>query len=165
MFLHSLKKQPILLKRYIDDIFVIWPANKDLNSNFHEKIQFTTTKSDSSVNFLDLTIFKGNDFQTTGILDIKMYEKAQNLYHYLEFSSFHPGTTFKLIITGECIRYLRTNTIQENYELQVELLTTQQIDQNNRLWEKIQIHRSKPETHNYSQNHIFARIHIIKTNN
>ena len=88
-FLQIQKKQPILLKRYIDE--ALNKFNSNLN-NFHEKIQFTTTNSDSSVNFLDLTIFKGNDFQTTGILDIKTYEKPQNLYQYLEFSSIHPST-------------------------------------------------------------------------
>ena len=56
---------------------MIWPATKVLINftstlnKMHEKLQFTVTQSDASINFLDLTIFKGNRFLNTATLDIK----------------------------------------------------------------------------------------------
>ena len=61
-FLNTQKNKPILIRRYIDDIFILWPHNHNLNefttaiNNFHPNIQFTTTSSQAKVNFLDLTI-------------------------------------------------------------------------------------------------------------
>ncbi len=53
--------QPIMWKRYIDDILVIWPGNqnslKDFVSylnNAHSTIKFTFESSDTTIDFLDL---------------------------------------------------------------------------------------------------------------
>ena len=64
-FLLTLNKQPYLYKWYIDDIFIIWTFPKedfdsyfsDLNQ-FHPIIKYEYTMSDTSIDFLDLTIFK-----------------------------------------------------------------------------------------------------------
>ena len=117
-FLNTQQQQPLLLVRYIDDIFMIWPNNQHLGqflhnlNNFHPKLHFTHEHSTSTINFLDLTIYKNNRKLT---LDLKTYQKPHNLYQYLDFSSTHPRTVYKGIVTGECIRYLRTNTDEQNY--------------------------------------------------
>ena len=92
---------------------------KNINS-FHPDIKFTTTTSSSSIDFLDLTIYKSED-TTPHMLNIKTYQKSNNLYQYLEFSSGHPRSIYKSIVTGECIRYLRTNTNENNFKCQTEL--------------------------------------------
>lgn len=120
-FLNTQQQQPLLLVRYIDDIFVIWENPETLDqfllalNQFHPKLQFTHSSSKQSADFLDLTIYKGPEFHRTFILDLKTYQKPQNLYQYLEYSSAHPRNVYKSIIYGECTRYLRNSTRPETY--------------------------------------------------
>ena len=75
-FLTTQAIAPLLLTRYIDDIFIIWPDTipkltkflDDLNT-FHPKLHFTHQYSTSTIDFLDLTIFKGTAFHFVNILD------------------------------------------------------------------------------------------------
>ena len=119
-FLETQKQQPVLLKRYIDDIFMLWPTTHDFNNfftqlnNFHNDLKFTVTESNTSINFLDLTIYKGDTFDTTHLLDVKTFQKPNNLYQYLDFTSFHQNAMHKGLIIGECIRYIRTNTTNKH---------------------------------------------------
>ena len=120
-FLKTQKNQPILLTRYIDDIFIIWPEEHTLNdflsalNSHHPNLRFTCTVSKSSVNFLDLTVYKGPDFHQTHRLDLKTFQKPQNLYQYLDFTSAHPQHVYRSIVLGECARYLRSNTRKDTY--------------------------------------------------
>ena len=121
-FLQTQDTQPLFLTRYIDDIFIIWTDTTDkltsflnnLNS-FHPNLNFTNQQSPHSIDFLDLTIYKGPTFHFTNILDTKTYQKQLNLYQYLHYTSNHPTKVFKAILKGECIRYVRTNTTYETY--------------------------------------------------
>ena len=68
-FLQTQQTQPILLARYIDDIFMIWPHKgtignflQELN-DFHPNLKFTHSSSDTATDFLNLTIYQGVDFQ------------------------------------------------------------------------------------------------------
>ena len=121
-FLRTQSIQPLLIKRYIDDIFMIWTDTLDNLGNFltklntfHPNLHFTHQQSSSSIDFLDLTIYKGPFFEFTNILDTKTFQKQLNLYQYLHYSSHHTSNIFKAIITGECVRYIRTNTTRETY--------------------------------------------------
>ena len=73
--------KPILWKRYIDDILCIWPNSYGMTdfmrylNNAHPTIKFTHTCSQESIDFLDLTIHKGERFQREGKLDIKPFFK------------------------------------------------------------------------------------------
>ena len=126
-FLQTQKNKPLLLRRYIDDIFLIWPKQHNLTTfinelnSFHPNLQFTYSNSETSADFLDITIYKGDHWNNSSTLEIKTFQKSQNLYQYLHYSSHHPKTTNKGIIIGECIRYIRTNTSKRNYETQLEL--------------------------------------------
>ena len=121
-FLNTQKIKPLLIKRYIDDILFIWTNSleelieflSDLNK-FHPSIHFTHQYSSTSIDFLEITIFKGTGFDYTNLLDIKTYKKSHNLYQYLHYTSEHPRSVFKGLIRGECIRYLRTNTLECNF--------------------------------------------------
>ena len=138
-FLNTRQQKPLILARYIDDIFIIWPNSETLPdfitalNNFHPKLRFTHEQSPNSINFLDITIYKGPNFQTTQLLDLKTYQKPQNLYQYIEYTSEHPEHIYRSIILGECTRYLRTNTREETYTAIIKLfqkrLTTRQYPQ------------------------------------
>ena len=125
-FLRTQQQQPLLLARYIDDMFIIWPEKStlsqfltDLNS-FHPNFRFTHSVSSLSVDFLDITIYKGPDFRVTNKLDIKTFQKAQNLYQYLEFTSAHPKNIYSSIILRECNRHLRNNSRPETFEASIK---------------------------------------------
>ena len=104
-FLATQNIKPLLLARYIDDIFIIWTDTLDhLNSfllglnSFHPNLTFTHEHSLHSVNFLDLNIYKGHQFDITNVLDTKTHQKPLNLFQYLHFTSKHPRNIFKALI-------------------------------------------------------------------
>ena len=84
---------PIVWKRYIDDVFCIWPEQPQHFENFvaylntkHHSIKFTYECSASSVDFLDLTVYKGHSVNNT--LDIKpFFKKKTNCNTYNTLSS------------------------------------------------------------------------------
>ena len=96
-FLQTQDTQPLFLTRYIDDFVIIWTDTTDkltaflnnLNS-LHPNLNFTNQQSPHSIDFLDLTIYKGPTFHFTNILDTKTYQKQLNLYQYLHYTSNHP---------------------------------------------------------------------------
>ena len=121
-FLQTQPKHPLLLVRYIDDIFVIWSHTKEelstfLNNmnSFNPALEYTHQCSSSTVDFLELTIYKGPLFPFTNVLDTRTYQKIHNLYQYLHYSSNNNKATYKGIIAGELVRYVRTNTQKDNY--------------------------------------------------
>lgn len=87
MFLQTQKTKPLVLKRYIDDIFIVWTKSSeelakflaDLNK-FHPSIHFTHQHSSTSIDFLDITIFKGTGFDYTNLLDIKSRITSTNIF-------------------------------------------------------------------------------------
>lgn len=109
---------PLLFKRYIDDVFMIWHDTQSLSSfvtklnKFHPNIKFTVVESKSCVNFLDLKISVDD-----GTLKIQTFEKPNNLHQYLHYSSFHHKATHQSIIIGECVRYIRSNSEESTYLL------------------------------------------------
>ena len=130
-FLATQAKKPLLTARYIDDIFIIWEhSNTDLSrfinnlNTFNPALRYTHEHSTTSIDFLDLTIFKSTDKNT---LDTKTFQKPHNLYQYLHYSSYHQKSTFKAIITGELTRYVRTNTTEDNYTTIKKLFKTRLI--------------------------------------
>ena len=90
----------------------------DLN-RFNLNLKFTHQQSTSTIDFLDITIYKGPLFPFSNILDVKTFQKQLNLFQYLHFSSNHPKNVFKAIIKGECIRYIKTNSTKESYRATV----------------------------------------------
>lgn len=99
---------PLIYKRYIEDIFLIWTHGLDtLNSfidafnHFHPNITFSSTSSTTAVNFLDLTVYKSatNPHQ----LQYKIYSKPTASFQYVHNTSHHPKSTKQAIIYGEAL--------------------------------------------------------------
>lgn len=121
-FLASEPTQPLLWRRYIDDIICIWPDGEDtlkefLNrlNGYHTTLKFTFCCSLSSVCYLDLELYKGNRFEETGILDIRPHYKSTNTYQYLDINSAHPPSVHRGIVKGELVRILRSCSDLETF--------------------------------------------------
>ena len=120
----SLIALQISVSMQIDDIFMIWPQNQNLCNildalnNCHPNLRFTHSLSSTSIDFLDITIYK---HQST--LATKTYQKPHNLYQYLHYTSSHPRSVHKELLIGECIRSARTSTDGTNYAAILKLLT------------------------------------------
>ena len=84
--------QPTLWKRFIDDIFLIWPHGMDSLLEFtqhlntvHPTIKFTSAISPSEIAFLDLTLYTIDDKLCT-----RLYTKSTDRHMCLNFNSEHP---------------------------------------------------------------------------
>ena len=67
------------------------------------------------MDFLDVTTFKGPDFDTTGKLDTKVFFKPTDSHALLHYSSFHPKHTFAGIIKSQLTRFRRICSRPEDY--------------------------------------------------
>ena len=72
--------KPTYYKRFIDDIFILWPHSiADLHkfisslNNYHPLIKFTSEHDYHKIIFLDINIFKGPNFETTNKLDVETH--------------------------------------------------------------------------------------------
>ncbi len=79
--------QPLIWLRYIDDILTLFPGTEEelqqLLTHFNAQlntIKFTLESSRHKIDFLDVTLFKGERFYSTGCLDIRPYSKAIDPY-------------------------------------------------------------------------------------
>ena len=95
----------------------IWPGPTSEFKKFlkylneaHPTIKFTSEYSNTNVNFLDITIYKGPRYKTSLVLDIKPFFKPTNK------SSAHPRNIFKSLIEGELTRLLRACSDKETFE-------------------------------------------------
>ncbi len=130
--LQNYHKAPLLWKRYIDDILCIWPGTQSELKQFmsylntsHPTIKFTHESSQSSVDFLDITLYKGKRYRDKRILDIKPFFKKTNKFQYLQFHSAHPRQTFRSLIKGELTRLLRACSDINEYTLVQQKLYTE----------------------------------------
>ena len=116
-------RKPLLWKRFIDDIFLIWPYDlqsllhfKQYINTIHNTIKFEMTHSQTSVNFLDTTIH----FNSDGKLISSLYKKPTDICSLLHNNSFHPPTCKQSVIYSQDLRYRRV--ITDNEELQTKLM-------------------------------------------
>ncbi len=113
---------PLLWLRYIDDIFTLFPGPQGeldsllqhMNSQL-STIEFTMDSSKHKIDFLDITIFKGERFHSEGVLDIRPYSKAIDPHTYLHYSSAHPRNNMRGVVKAEVIRTLRRSSSTEIY--------------------------------------------------
>ena len=109
-------------KRFIDDIFLIWTGSPDQLKSFtseintvHPTIKFTYEQSENELTFLDVIVYKGPQFTTTGLLDVKTHIKPTNKQLYVHKTSYHPDSVKTAIPKGKTQRYLRFNTREETF--------------------------------------------------
>ena len=112
--LAQLLLHPSFWGRLVDDYFLVLEgpiADRlkiiDAMEKADPKRPLKVQISSQSIDFLDVTIYKGPKFLTTGILDTKPYTKPSYTGMHLPYSSHHPQSTFDSILSGYHNRSLR----------------------------------------------------------
>ncbi|CAN0475988.1 unnamed protein product, partial [Discosporangium mesarthrocarpum] len=119
--------QVLLFVRYIDDIFGVYKGReteaKDAILPMYNSLNLTltVTTSCSTVDMLDLVIFKGPRFSTQGYLDIRTHQKSMNKYLYLPARSAHPLHSQKGFFKAELQRYVVACSSHTDYRLLTNL--------------------------------------------
>lgn len=109
-----------LYRRLLDDVLayvdrsLVGQFARELNQ-LHPKLKFDVVTHDDHAIFLDLHIHKGVRFREHGIVDLKVHQKAMNLYLYIPFNSFHTEASKRSFIQAELIRYIRNTSSYEDY--------------------------------------------------
>lgn len=112
---------PLISFRYIDDLFLIF-RHKEAAENYrnlfnaqYPTIKTTGTIDDKSGIFLDLEIYKSGDFQNTGYLATRLYQKSTNKYLYISPASYHPRHVLTNFIRAELQRYRKLDSDDKDY--------------------------------------------------
>ena len=118
IFVATYPKQPLLWKRFIDDIFLIWTfglVELRLFETFLNQclpsIKFETDISESSVHFLDTTVILGED----GTISTTLYTKPTDAHNYLSYFSCHPKNCRDSIPYSQFLRDKRICSSQEDF--------------------------------------------------
>ena len=124
--LKGFRLKPLMWKRFIDDVFCIWPHGIDtfieftnyLNS-IHPTIKFTHEFSEEKIDFLDTTV----KFNQNRELITTLYNKPTDTHLYLEHSSAHPRTVLQKGPYGQYLRLRRICTLDKDFEDNAHKLT------------------------------------------
>lgn len=119
---HRFHRCARLHRRFLDDGAVFWVGTRPqldcwlkAFNDVHPDIRITATVSSESIDFLDLTFYKGDRFRATGILDVRTFQKPMNKYLYLPFLSYHPVHCKRGFITSELKRYLLRSSSESTF--------------------------------------------------
>lgn len=100
--------------RFRDDGFISFDGSKKeilnfpvISNNCHKHLKFTFEISQTSVDFLHTTVYKGLKFINCQKFDIKSFIKPTNNFQYLQRNSAHNASVFNGFIKGQCIRHSR----------------------------------------------------------
>lgn len=104
--------RPLFFSRYIDDFFIVMKNMEDAHRFIECFNGYSPTIrcpepciSNQEGIMLDMKIYKGPNFATTGRFSTVLYQKPQNKYLYLPPSSFHSHHVFPAFIQAEIHRY------------------------------------------------------------
>lgn len=109
----------LLYRRLIDDIFIVLrnpiPNLHRIMCSINSNITVTPEISTERIAFLDLNIYKGERFRSTGILDLSTHTKNTALFLYPPFRSFHPAHNKTALVMTELIRFIRNCSSIESF--------------------------------------------------
>lgn len=127
--LNKCRRKPFQYLRYLDDIFGIWTYSQEEFLEFikildtHDpSIRLKYTFNKTSIDFLDTTVYKGENFERNQKLDIKVYFKETDTHTLLYKTSFHPRHIFKGLIKAQLIRFRRICTQEKDFMEAVKIL-------------------------------------------
>ena len=125
-FLKTQPKLPLLYKRYIDDIFILWQHDlaslhqfMEAYNNFHPTIKFTHEISNTEIHFLDVTVYISNNQ-----LHTKLYCKPTDKHQYLHYTSCHPKRNKQSIPYSQALRLIRICSEDHHLDQALADLTT-----------------------------------------
>ena len=87
-------------------------------NQIHSTIKFTYEVSQTELTFLDTTLYKGERFDTSQILDVRTHINQQTAIHLRYLIP-----TINTISKGEANRYLRTNSNKREFQNMKQKLT------------------------------------------
>jgi hypothetical protein len=119
-YVYSWTPKPTIWLRYIDDIFCIWPHSTQELEKFishlnscHKTIKFTAESSQSSVNFLDVTVNKNQQ----GVITTTLYTKPTDSHNYLRYESAHPRHCKEHIPYSQFLRIRRICSNIDDFDI------------------------------------------------
>lgn len=120
--LEKCPRKPLHYLRYLDDIWGVWTYSKPDFEEFirtlngHDwSIQCKYELDDKKIDFLDTTVYKGQNFEVHNKLDIKVFFKKTDTHALLYKTSFHPRHTYRGIVKAQLLRFHRICTRQEDF--------------------------------------------------
>ena len=123
--LKNSKLKPMIWRRFIDDVFIIWIHGKDKLEDFldyinkaHETIKFTAEYSMTEVAFLDTLVYKLN-----GNLATRVYHKKTDDKMYLHYNSAHPKSQKDAVPYSLFITCKRICTEKRHFFMEVQDIT------------------------------------------
>ena len=113
-YVYTCPLQPAQWKRFIDDIFLIWPHEIEPLKEFinhlnkvHPTIKFTSKISSSQIPFLDLMIYiKDKKLHT------RLYTRSSDRHMYLNYNSELPMSLKKSIPYSQFLRLMRIHLLE-----------------------------------------------------
>ena len=123
-YVYTYETQPLLWKRYIDDIFMIWTHDGQALQRFIDhlnnclpSIKFEANISDRVINFLDVKVLlRDNHIKTS------LYTKDTDTLSYLDYSSCHPRSCKNAIPYSQFLRLRRICSEDDDFVIQSEKL-------------------------------------------
>ena len=119
--------QPLIWKRYIDDIFVVWTHGEESLHTFinhlntsHPTIKFEHEYSHSNIHFLDTTV----TLTQQGTLVTSLYTKPTDRTLLLHNKSHHPIHCKQGVIYSQALRYRRITTQDGEFLNKLDRLRT-----------------------------------------
>ena len=120
------KLKPLVWKRFIDDIFMIWTHGTQKLEEFitylneiHPTIKFTHEFSHDRIDFLDTTV----KFDCNRNLITTLYNKPTDSHLYLHHSSAHPRTVLDKGPYGQYLRLRRICSLDSDFTTNAHKLT------------------------------------------
>ena len=121
--LEKCDKKPLIIFRFLDDYFGIWEHSlADFETFFNTmnthapSIKLKSVVNKDSIDFLDVTVYKGENFETNKKLDTKVFFKQTDTHELLHKQSFHPKHVFSGILKSQIIRFHRI--CNNNYDFE-----------------------------------------------
>jgi len=118
-------KKPILWFRYIDDIFGIWegPIKELMDfivyvNSVDANIQVSGNSSFTDIQFLDLVIFKNNEFKLGSMVFLKPTSSLKLIHP----RSLHPQHLKLGVITSQIVRFIKNCTYGKDFRYQLGFL-------------------------------------------
>lgn len=118
----SFRIRPSDFFRFLDDVFFLWEGSLDelhefetFLNNLIPGIEIKLEPSLSSVNFLDVTIYKKQTSHDEYSLATKVYVKPTDTQNLLHTQSFHPPHTTRGILKSQLIRYKRLSSTWDDF--------------------------------------------------
>lgn len=163
---------PMFYGRDIDDILMIIDCTDHEASIISREFEaadpskpIKATVSSQSVDYLDVTLFKGPGFRQTGKLDTKLYTKPSSSHLHLPRTSHHPESTFQSILSGQkmrsiiassCLQHHRTEMVERYKQYLARGYSREELK--SMLWQSPTVQQQQAKTNKWEEESKFRQL-------